>query len=1118
MENPWPTGVPMSLWTYGDLRPDALAQVPMMGIKFAPEFLYAFFFGCLFIAMFSWKRFLVKSDVKSVSRALGDLSPGDIGGHGALIRAYFIYCGAILLLYVSLTFFGRLILQSTQMIPVAGIEMNVDELQFESAQWPLMLAFGFAGLAELLPPVKMTEGWLRNRAYRAVGIPVRLEQTMRNLIVALDAAAAGTDLLKDPLTRRLMVYRNRWVATFARHPWTHGPTMQRKSRDDNLVSLLAQLELLIFWARSARGKWPGREVSNRVHEMERDYADDAAKLLDSLHKRLCETPSAATGAALANSQARFAADLVEAAARAEALRFDLVGILAIFIERDPDSPVQDPEAKGSERPGTVRIDPALHRLLVAADPPDSAGVGPEAGLFLALIAVFLLYAAAAWRGVVEPIGTFVETSNVYGVLATAVVETLRIAALTWLPLLAAFSLRQYLWDNADWAGAARTERRSGYAMQIFACLCLGVAVSIIGLMGVGALKAFFVAPTPGYFFSLYVGNYPFILYFPSQAVILVVLIPMALLSADLRKSSAMRLWYGVGCAAGVIFLSVEHQFYWNPQLARDCPVFEMLASADCAGRGELVMHLILGLLAFLAAGVLGELPERTRRVRQRWMPDEVLPLLVIAALALWPAAAAQAQTGRGEVRHGPSGIVVAMRSDAPPFSYLLPGSDPSQPGSWHGYAARLCLDIFAGQDQFRVTLLPVTAATRFEALNLPPTRKGHADMLCDAVTMRFSDPVRAERTVFSPIVFASGVSYLDKIERDMSNGMLIGYSAGTTAGRVAFKACAVDHFNALLPKQRVMLFQRCKLRWSAARVIPALEKALALDPKEEQTAPAVLALLAGTARQLSELLRAAEDLDTISRDKKLVARLDPDSRRLMKAVLDPPETPTAGKPTDEKPQNNSIIERCRIGLQRPDTSTPQVCNEALQLVTADKSCDKPQPPDESLADKAISERPWPDYRFCPMESHEKLIEWFCAGPSSQRRIYMGDRELILDRLQVWNDTRGPCMVEQPDGAEFLSYEPYAFPISVFRPRLIQFVQKRVHQLFSDRAQMNARFAGSFKGRRMSSTLAYLFLLNAVEDEATLRPEQPETPEPATPEPEATQTPTPTPTAQPEARP
>lgn len=120
MDDPWPAGVPMSLWTYSDLRPDALSQVPMMGMKFTPGFLYAFAFGCIFIAFFSWKRFLVKSDVKSVSRALADLSPGDIGGHGALICAYFIYAGSILLAYVSLAFLAGLFCNPRRCCPSRG--------------------------------------------------------------------------------------------------------------------------------------------------------------------------------------------------------------------------------------------------------------------------------------------------------------------------------------------------------------------------------------------------------------------------------------------------------------------------------------------------------------------------------------------------------------------------------------------------------------------------------------------------------------------------------------------------------------------------------------------------------------------------------------------------------------------------------------------------------------------------------------------------------------------------------------------------------------------------------------------------------------------------------------
>ena len=68
------------------------------------------------------------------------------------------------------------------------------------------------------------------------------------------------------------------------------------------------------------------------------------------------------------------------------------------------------------------------------------------------------------------------------------------------------------------------------------------------------------------------------------------------------------------------------------------------------------------------------------------------------------------------------------------------------------------------------------------------------------------------------------------------------------------------------------------------------------------------------------------------------------------------------------------------------------------------------------------------------------------------------------------------------GAEYLTYEPYALLVSRDKPELVQFVQKRVYQIFSRRATATARFASYFPKRSMSRALAYLYLLNAVDSE------------------------------------
>ena len=106
-------------------------------------------------------------------------------------QAYLIYLITLLILYVAMTFFGKLIVQTLNALNVVGIQVDASSLQFDSPQWPLTLAFGFAGLAPLIPPLRRPrKAWLFRRAYRAVGIPVRIHQTTRNLIDILDAAAA----------------------------------------------------------------------------------------------------------------------------------------------------------------------------------------------------------------------------------------------------------------------------------------------------------------------------------------------------------------------------------------------------------------------------------------------------------------------------------------------------------------------------------------------------------------------------------------------------------------------------------------------------------------------------------------------------------------------------------------------------------------------------------------------------------------------------------------------------------------------------------------------------------------------------------------------------------------
>ncbi|PJN94141.1 hypothetical protein CNY89_16275, partial [Amaricoccus sp. HAR-UPW-R2A-40] len=319
--------------------------------------------------------------------------------------------------YVAMTFFGKLILQTAQAIPLAGISVDVSELKFDSPQWPLTLAFAFAGLAPMLPPLRIAEKWLRERAYRAVGIPVRIQQTTRNLVATLNEAAR-TAASADPavpgaeltsLGAALNGYREELSRQIEASPWAGEFLASRRARRDELLNVGAELELLVDWAKSARGSWPGPEVSQHVREVESAHVKEADALLNEFRRRLHERDAVATP----ERNERADAYLLKTVERARRLRDELAALIAIFIERDPFDPDKPPRTK------------ALAQLLHETEAPSRAGTGPETGVLLCLVVVFLLYTVFTWRGLNPLLTTSAETSNPKAVLFTAALETPR---------------------------------------------------------------------------------------------------------------------------------------------------------------------------------------------------------------------------------------------------------------------------------------------------------------------------------------------------------------------------------------------------------------------------------------------------------------------------------------------------------------------------------------------------------------------------------------------------------------------------------------------------------------------------------------------------------------------
>jgi hypothetical protein len=167
--------------------------------------------------------------------------------------------------------------------------------------------------------------------------------------------------------------------------------------------------------------------------------------------------------------------------------------------------------------------------------------------------------------------------------------------------------------------------------------------------------------------------------------------------------------------------------------------------------------------------------------------------------------AASGQARPTEVR--PRDVLVGFRADAPPFSSIKRVGDEER---YEGYLVDLCNRIFTPDrsERFRMVKTQVTATDRFARLAHgvgerwrpgEPTADAKVDLLCDPVTLRYAseseEPEGARRTegIFSPIVFVTGVSYLERSIGGLRTPVL-GLVAGTTTRKVVLQACEHDAF------------------------------------------------------------------------------------------------------------------------------------------------------------------------------------------------------------------------------------------------------------------------------------------------------------------------------------
>ncbi|MBB3979352.1 hypothetical protein GGQ64_004592 [Rhizobium azooxidifex] len=1048
MTDSWPVGVPETLWNYGSLKVQDVPQIPMMGVQFARQFVIAFILGWLFITYFAWDRFNSRQTAARDFRyrVMKEVEVADLGGAAALRQAYLIYLITLLFLYITMTFFGKLIVQTLNALNVVGIQVDTSSLQFESPQWPLILAFGFAGLAPLIPQLRAAEGWLFQRAYRAVGIPVRIRETTRNLVNLLDAAASG-DLVEAPslvkdLSRNLDVIHGKTDNTWIRDSLS-------PSKLERGLAMLAQLELLVAWARGGRGSWPDSKVSDAVRDMEQDLANKGEELLDDFERRVQEEP--APGEVKAVRRRKYVAETI---ARAHNLRDELTAILAVYAERDPSCVGPSANANGLVR------DHGLTELLRRTDPPNLAGTGPEFGVLICILVVVPIYGVFTWQGLHPPLSPNAMPDSLRVVLATGGLYGLLLLSVFWFPLLVSFAARQYYYDERKWIPHAH-QHRSEYAKQRLAIVIMAVVVSLICLSGVAALWAFFIARDVSNFQALLVtGANPFLLFFPSMALITIPLVWLTLIAGDARADGRSALFYGICSALLVLACQASHLAYWYNAFActKNGKFLADLFADGCFQFYAGLDFFVMPILAFLAAVVFGS-PRRAffgRGVRTA----AVLSATLALAYAPSPIALAEVAPTKDKIKIG-------FRADVEPFSYKVSVDGGKLAGNqplYRGFLADLCYWIFDGGD-YSVEEIEVTAFDRFKLL-----RTGEIDVLCDPVTMRFSEPERAASATFSPIVFATGISYLERRNRGPRSSVYIGYVESSTAANVAEHLCKIDRFGVVPPDERTELATMCETASIARGITEEARRTARLPP-------------------LGTQMRWHKDWykDLLKEVERVASEEEASIKVRLGAVSGSKKEPLE-KSLHFWAETVTQVKACR------EKGTVDCAPDWLVGRLGDSCDDAERNPDDSRWNRTV-------YRFCSFETHTNLVDWFCklrTGKNVPSMVYLGDREIILGKLHTWNEQhRATCVVDNESGAGDLTYEPYAIMVAKPLPKdtlevvrrrqdIAELVQRRVYEFFSFRklakAKFDAYFHGPNKDHSMSTALAFLFLLNGIEEE------------------------------------
>lgn len=982
MEHPitgvWPNGMETSFWNYDKLSPERteVSDLPLLAISLSTDFAIAFVFGAVLIAFFAFDRFNRRSfEPDSLDyRVLKEVAPMELRARDLMMRAYILYVSALLGIYVALTFFGQIIFELWNPIATAGFQFDKSPVDFDSPQWPLLVSFGMAGVLPMIKPLDAVEGSLRRWSHKSVGIPIkvrenttRLKRTLTEYLNDQRGALAGSVDERAP----------KWLETHV----TDRSAIERAYESRDLVACL------LGWMMVERTYWPGTDVRAKLLHLETDAIKEAQVAVEDFDELMeqdydkAPTPTSYSKSLpdqdrLLLHRKRLDRHWEQLNERLDRLSDELSAILAVYIERD-------------QRYEEIS-DPNLEKLVRICASRSEIQRGPEFWIGSSLVAILIVYALSITFGFHSLLANVQKTP--INILFTAGLETAQIAFLFWIPVVVASGLRYFERERENWELITIAGLTPTMMTQIFFALVAGGIVAFVGSIGLAAFWSALIAPNQDEFKRIFLTNDPS--FFGISATLCgvsVIQICLVILATDAKRLSgslSRRRLIGFGVINMVLILSYYFVYLrqWQPV---SCTGAEWYMSdvfdvwPYCARYYTLTTFLVIGVVAFLSATFfipkrIGSDPRRVPVPPPGHRGATSTAASVVAAvcvLAFTPGAFAESDR-LGTVRLG-------FRADAEPFSFRVGDGEKAR---FTGYIADFCYKIFAG-GPYPLISREVTASNRFDLLRpagADVNAPNYLDVICDPVTLRFSSGDKRTNGIFSPIIFASGVSYLKRSDGSGLGDVLIGYVGNTTSREVAQRICQIDFFEQFRS-----------------------------DGDGQQDG----------ADEAEEETTVNETFDCMS--------------------------------AEQQARENNFFETNCLNLK---------------------------PKNEKNGGASLGSNTPSAYKFCIGPSHSVLIEWFCQdlGNSPETLVYVGDRDIIIGKKEARTAQNLRCGGRYERG-ETYTYEPYALVLTAARPKLAQFVQRRIYEIFSKPEEAIALFSAHFPNKVMSRPLASLFLLNAVEE-------------------------------------